>query len=62
MDKESKFTYNIEYIEHLPSKRSYSNFEECANASLSFGQAKFGNKLMNVKILKDGVIVSSWRQ
>ena len=44
MDKESKFMYIIEYVEHLPSKRSYSNFEECANASLSFGQARFGNK------------------
>ena len=62
MDKESKFTCIIGYVEQLPSKCSYSKFEECANASISFGQAKFGNNLMKVKILKDGVIVSSWRE
>ena len=61
MEKEPKFTYVIEYVECLLSKRSYSNIHECANAGLSFGQSKFESKLINVRVLKNGEIVSSWR-
>ena len=61
-EKELKVTYAIEYVECLPSNRSYSNIHQCANAGLSFGQCKFENKLINVRVLKNGEIVSSWRQ
>ena len=61
-DKCEKYTFVIEHINHLPSKRSYNSVEECASAGLSFGQAKFGEKLVNVTVLQDGWSIVSWRQ
>ena len=57
-----RFTYVIEYVKKIPSKRSYSNIQECADVAMSFGQSKFGEKLLNVKIVNDGQVIASWRQ
>ena len=59
---DEKYTYVIEHVSHLPSKRSYDSLEECARAGLSFGQAKFGEKLVDVKVMQDGKIIASWQQ
>ena len=61
-DNHEKYTFIIEPINHLPSKRSYNSVEECASASLSFGQAKFVEKLVNVTVLQDGRSIVSWQQ
>ena len=55
----AKYTYRIEYVEKLLSKKNYVNAQECALAGLQYGKARFGNKLINVRVLKDGKVVES---
>ena len=31
-------------------------------AALQYGQSRFGNNLINVRVLKDGKVVESWQQ
>ena len=54
----AKYTYTIE----LPSKKKYADAKECAMAGLQYGQARFGNNLINVRVLKDGQVIESWQQ
>ena len=58
----AKYTYTIEYLEKLPSKKKYADAKECAMAGLQYGQARFGNNLINVRVLKDGQVIESWQQ
>ena len=58
----AKYTYRIEYLEKLPSKKNYADAKECAMAGLQYGHARFGNNLINVRVLKDGQVVESWQQ
>ena len=58
----ARYTYVIEYEERLPSKKSYREAQECAKAGLEYGQARFASRLKNVKVLKDGKVIDSWRQ
>ena len=58
----ARYTYRIEYLEKLPSKKDYADAKECAMAGLQYGQARFGKDLIDVKVLKDGKVVESWQQ
>ena len=58
----ARYTYRIEYLEKLPSKKNYGDAKECAMAGLQYGQARFGKDLIDVKVLKDGKVVESWQQ
>ena len=57
-----KYTNRIEYLEKLPSKKNYVDVRECAMAGLQYGKAKFGNNLINMRVLKEGKVVESWQQ
>ena len=58
----AKYTYAIDYLETLPSKKSYLGAQECADAALKYGKSRFKNRLVNIKILKDGKVVDTWQQ
>ena len=50
----AKYTYRIEYVEKLPSKKNYVDARESAMAGFQYGKARFVNDLINVRVLKDG--------
>ena len=58
----AKYTYKIEYVEKQPSKKNYVDARECAMAGLQYGKARFGNDLINVRVLKDSKVIESWQQ
>ena len=58
----AKYTYLVEYVEGLPSKKSYREAQECAEAGLKYGKARFGDRLINIKVLREGKFLDSWRQ
>ena len=58
----AKYTYVVEYLEKIPSKKSYLDAQECAEAGLSYGKSRFANRLVTVRILKDGEVTVSWPQ
>ena len=58
----TKYTYRIEYVEKLPSKKNYIDARECAMVGLQYGKARFGSNLINVRVLKDGKVIDSWQQ
>ena len=58
----AKYTYRIEYVKKLQSKKNYVDDRECAMAGLQYGKARFGNNLINMRVLKDGKVVESWQQ
>ena len=58
----AKYTYVVEYREKKPSKKSYTNVQECADAGLQYGSSNFGKKLINVSVLENGKVIGSWRQ
>ena len=58
----AKYTYRIEYLEKLPSKKNYLDAKECVLAGLQYGQARLGKDLIYVRVLKDGKVVESWQQ
>ena len=49
-------------MEKLLSKKNYVDARECAMAGLQYGKARFGNDLINVRVLKDGKVIESWQQ
>ena len=57
----AKYTYRIEYLEKLPSKKN-ADAKECAMVGLQYGQARFGNNLINLRVLKDSKVIESWQQ
>lgn len=57
-----KYTYEVEYIEKIPSKKYYEDAIECANAGLQYGQSRFASRLVKVSLLRDGQIIDSWQQ
>ena len=57
----AKYTYRIEYLEKLPSKKN-TDAKGCAMVGLQYGQARFGNNLINLRVLKDGKVIESWQQ
>ena len=58
----ARYTYIVEYVETIESKKSYREAQECAVAGLQYGKARFGSRLVNVRVLKDGKVVESWQQ
>ena len=56
----ARYSYIVEYVEKLPSKKSYTDIQECAKAGLQYGTSRFGKRLVNVKVLKDGKFVEAW--
>ena len=57
-----KYTYVVEYLDKIPSKKSYIEAQECAEAGLSYGKSRFANRLVAVKVLKNGNVMHSWPQ
>ena len=58
----AKYTYAIDYMETIPSKKSYNTAQECAEAGLKCGKSKFCGRLVKVKVLKDGKVIDTWQQ
>ena len=56
------YTYIVEYVETIPSKKSYREAQGCAVVGLQYGKARFGCRLVNVRVLKDGKVIESWQQ
>ena len=61
-DSIAEYTYVVEYVEKLPSKKSYVTAQECAEAGLCYGKSRFVNRLVAVKVLKNGTVTHSWPQ
>lgn len=56
-----KYTYLIEYIDKLPSKKSYDSAQECADEGLKTARTRFGEKVVNVHVLCGDKRLDSWK-
>ena len=61
-DSIAEYTYVVEYVEKLPSKKSYVTAQECEEAGLSYGKSRFANHLVAIKVLKNGTVTQPWPQ
>ena len=57
-----KYTFVLEVIERIPSKRSYNTAQEAAEIGLSQGMGKYKDKLVNVHVMKDQEVLESWKK
>lgn len=55
----AKFSYVIIAEEHYPSKRSFTTAQEAADYALAFATAKYGDKLINIKVLENDAVIDS---
>ena len=58
----SKYTFVLEVVERLPSKRSFTTAQEAADIGLRQGQQKYKDKLLNVYVLEDQRVLTSWKE
>lgn len=57
-----KYTYVLTIREDVPSKRSFLSAQEAADNALAFGVARYGDNLLNIKVLCGTETIDSLRK
>lgn len=58
-----RYVYVVEYVEKLPSKKSYADPKQCAQEGLTYAKAKYKDNLLKVHVLDDkNNLLETWHK